>query len=41
MSGRDFKRDTGLNNYIAQSVTEFQCAIANVVLEGKLADLFV
>ena len=39
MSGRDFKRDTGLNYCSAQSVTEFQSAIASVVLDSKLCEL--
>ena len=39
MSGREFKRDTGLNYCSAQSVTEFQSAIASVVLDSKLCEL--
>ena len=39
MSGREFKRDTGLNYCSAQSVTEFQSAIASVVLDSKLSEL--
>ena len=39
ISGREFKRDAGLNYCSGQSVSEFQSALAKVVLDQKLSEI--
>lgn len=39
MSGREFKRDAGLHYCSGQSITEFQSALADVVLDQKLSEI--
>lgn len=39
MSGREFKRDAGLNYCSGQSISELQSALASVVLDQKLSEI--
>ena len=39
ISGHEFKRDAGLNYCSGQNISEFQSALANVVLDQKLSGI--